>query len=309
MAKVVVWTPETIVHQKNAPSGCDITYGEISSLLDAGLSDAEIRAHKKPFAFLTKRKMTQIRAYYMMEQQQARRSNGLRVLCDENASKGHLMSCFNVFGLSTSANFAGITSEKDQEVWRHAVDNEIDLIITYDLHLLEKVRDETPERKARRENDLTHIAREAWAEQAKGDYPEKRLPMLVHLTPETFIADVFDASLNKYASDIFNLHANRAAPVLRLSSNGVSIVQFNKAASKGPATREESYAKTYLAYLLPQRSDWSNREDPKIRRLKKLATKGVAVTIKNQAMVDKLQERMERLAAQRGSQAPVLAAA
>ncbi|HEY8963182.1 MAG TPA: hypothetical protein VIN59_01835 [Alphaproteobacteria bacterium] len=231
--------PDPVVHQTYAeddtPIGDPVRYSDLAPYFRSNIKDVDILVISH-FAGINKKALHKARAYHILKQQRAKDiKKGLRILCDENASIDHLLSCAHRFNLATSSSLEGIRTFSDKKVWGYAVKNKIDLIITQD------VIDQDG-------NDLTHIARTAWRtaleRRAKDTIHPVKLPVLLHLTPETREAAVFAKALKRHVKTIFALHAQNAGPVLRLGENGVDVIVSKAGAlMPGPAERAQLKAK------------------------------------------------------------------
>ncbi|MBI4030737.1 MAG: DUF5615 family PIN-like protein [Proteobacteria bacterium] len=139
-----------------------------------------------------------------------------KVLVDENISPRVLPGLCDYFRHLTHTGFEKLNGKKDSEVWRWAVNNSFDAILTHDM-------------RNKSDEDLTYIAvKEAMGiiEKEASDKRERvdlsSLPLVIHVLPDRKLKDTLPQLIKSFRQAVYHYLENRVSPYIEISYHGVS---------------------------------------------------------------------------------------
>lgn len=139
-----------------------------------------------------------------------------KALVDENISPRVLPGLRDYFRYLTHTGFKKLNGKPDREVWRWAVNNNYDAILTRDL-------------RSKSEKDLTYIAvQEAMGiiEKEASDRRERvdlsGLPLVIHVRLNRNLEDKLPQLMKQFRKAVYHYIENRVAPCIEVSPGGVS---------------------------------------------------------------------------------------
>ncbi len=272
-----------------------IRFGQLRPFLEDDAGRKHILA---AFPFMRPKTVFRAKGYFQAKvhpgPHTGRGGNTLRVLCDENISFVHMRTCQRLFGYATHIAFENMRAQPDTDVWRFAVEQGFDLVLTHDS-------------RNKDGGDLTHIALADWQRHMLDPaIPLERLdrlPMLLHINDEARDGDRFGKIVAAAFDRILEAQAQRAGPVLVLNQGGLrtgvhAFDLLRRKPDKGvarTATRESRWAYKYMNQVIPDRNAWSDREDPKVLASKRNVTRAVAIAVRGS----------DELAKKRGQKPPM----
>lgn len=191
------------------------------------------------FPDLKPKKILKVKGLYnakvLPRPQKGEGGDALHVLCDENVSNLHVRICQELFGYATSITFEKLNASPDAQVWDYARANDFDLIVTLD-------------KRNTTEADLTRIALNHWKAAASS-----KLPMLLHLTGDVREGGTFGKVAARKLKDIFDMHASRDTPVVRLNESGLHLEQVKKQRpAQGRQRARKILARAAMAAYVPR---------------------------------------------------------
>lgn len=139
-----------------------------------------------------------------------------KALVDENISPRVLPGLRDYFRYLAHTGFKKLNGQEDREVWRWAVNNSYDAILTCDL-------------RNKSEKDLTYIAvqealgiieQEASALQERVDLSS--LPLVIHVRMERKLKDTLPKLMKQFRKAVYHYIENRVTPYIEVSRSGVS---------------------------------------------------------------------------------------
>lgn len=139
-----------------------------------------------------------------------------RILIDENLPPSMIAALHDRYGYITHTEYVGLNSKKDPEVWKWAVNNNIDAILTRD-------------RNKKSKQDLTRIAIYEAEDILKAQFDRDQysvslssLPLIVHIN--VFTTNTYQRCANLFLKNADAVHdniENRVSPFIRVSPEGI----------------------------------------------------------------------------------------
>lgn len=213
---------EKIIHTHRVDSGNGYRTSDISLLhlynrLVYGQKLVEIR---QDFPQITTSKLLLSRAFFAAanpDAYQNRPVSNLRVLVDENIDEHYVTDAArNAFGYATHVAFEGLADDKDIRLWKYAIENNYNLIITKDRATV----------SSRGTMDMTLCAENSWRFRLNANEwavtPSlERLPRLLHIMDGESKGIEIAKLLNTHRAGVVDVFEECASPIIQLHSNSV----------------------------------------------------------------------------------------
>lgn len=209
---------DKIVHhnQVNIHGGLvssEISLHHLYLRLMLGQSLPEIRAD---FPQMKRSRLLLARAFFYASNPDAyqnRATQNLKVLVDENVDE-HVVTdtARRAFGRATHVSFEGLADNKDIDLWKFAVKNNFNLIVSKDRARI----------RSRSTMDLTLCAETSWHYRLKANgwgmtSSMERLPRILHIMDGSLVGQDIANLLIKHKSKIFELFEEASSPSIQVS--------------------------------------------------------------------------------------------
>lgn len=204
---------KTILYRASAYSNNpDITLSDVYQRFETGQSLASISADMPE---IPKNKLLFARAFFASMNPEAYASSTvtpMRVLVDENVDP-HIVTdtAREVFGHATHVSFVGLAYKRDVDVYKHALKNRYDLIVSKDMALV----------KSRATWDLSRCAHEFYQWRLNsgcnttGDYIA-RLPRILHVMGANLSGEDIANNLKRNHRHVAAIFDEAASPTIQL---------------------------------------------------------------------------------------------
>lgn len=213
------WLSRLIARYKRwrSPDKDVVKLSDVYSELALGQTLQNIR---KKFPNVPRKKLLFARAFFAAVNPDAYQQASirpLRILCDENVDNHHVVdNARRIFGYATHVSFVGLATEKDIDVWKYAVKNKIDLIVTRDCAMV----------RERKTIDLTACAHQSWQwrSNANPDFSHQhfsRMPRILHVKGVKLDGIKIAKHMSIHARQIVEIFEEATSPTIELYADKV----------------------------------------------------------------------------------------
>lgn len=190
----------------------DLTLMDVYKRFERGQTLEEI---SKDIPELPRTKLLFARAFFASANPQAYQASAvtpLKVVCDENIDP-HISTDMarQTFGEATHVSFLGLADSRDVDIWKYAVRNRVNLILSRDKALV----------KTRPTWDLTRCSHEFWqwrlnaGNNAIGSYIRK-LPRILHVEGSATSSEEIGRRLHEHHRQITEIFEEAISPTISL---------------------------------------------------------------------------------------------